>query len=85
MEQIMITIPTDLLKDVDSAAKRLKQNRSQLVRQALAELLQKLKQQGFEALLAEGYREMSKENATIVAESLPLQTAATEGVWKWDE
>ena len=62
----MVTIPTDLLKDVDSTAKRLKRNRSQLVRQALAELLEKLKRQEFEALLAEGYREMSKENATIV-------------------
>jgi metal-responsive CopG/Arc/MetJ family transcriptional regulator len=81
----MVTIPTDLLRDVDSAAKRLKRNRSQLVRQALAELLKQLKQQEFEARLAEGYREMSKENATIVAESLQLQAAATEGVWKWDE
>lgn len=81
MEPIMVTIPTDLLRDVDSAAKRLKMNRSQLVQKALAELLKQLKQQEFESLLAEGYREMSKENATIVAESFPLQAAAIEGVW----
>jgi len=80
MERIMVTIPTDLLKDIDSVAKRLKQNRSQLVRQALIELLQKFKQQEFEAFLAEGYREMSKENAIVVAESLPLQAVVTEGV-----
>ena len=80
MERIMVTIPTDLLKDIDSVAKRLKQNRSQLVRQALVELLQKFKQQEFEAFLAEGYREMSKENAIVVAESLPLQAVVTEGV-----
>jgi CopG family transcriptional regulator/antitoxin EndoAI len=85
MERITIAIPTDLLKDVDTVAKRLRQDRSQLVRQALVELLGKLKQQESEALLAEGYLEMFEENATIVAESLPLQAAATEGVWKWDE
>ena len=54
MERIMITIPTDLLKDVDLTAKRLKRNRSQLVRQALVELLGKLKQQESEAFLAKG-------------------------------
>lgn len=85
MERIMITIPDDLLKDVDSAAKRLKRNRSQLIRQALDEFLRQIKQQEFEAVLAEGYREMSKKNATIVAESIPLQAAAIEGAWKWDE
>ena len=85
MERIMVTIPTDLLRDVDSTAKRLNLNRSQLVRQALAELLQQLKQQEFELFLAEGYQEMAKENTTIVTESLQLQAAATEGVWKWDE
>ena len=80
MERIMITIPTDLLRDVDSIAKRLKRNRSQLARQALAELLQKLKQQEFEALLAEDYREMSQENSAIVAESIPIQADAIRGV-----
>ncbi len=81
----MISISANLLRDVDWAAKRLKQDRNQVVRQALIEMLQKLKGQEFEALLAEGYHEMSEENATIVKESLPLQAAATEGVWKWDE
>jgi CopG family transcriptional regulator/antitoxin EndoAI len=81
----MITIPDDLLKDVDSVAKRLKRNRSQLIRQALDEFLRQIKQQEFEAVLAEGYREMSKKNTTIVAESIPLQAAAIEGAWKWDE
>lgn len=85
MERIMITIPDDLLKDVDSAAKRLNRNRSQLIRQALDEFLRQIKQQEFEAILAEGYREMSKKNTTIVAESIPLQAAAIEGAWKWDE
>ena len=45
MERIMITIPADLLRDVDSVAKRLKQDRSQLVQEALVEFLPKIKEQ----------------------------------------
>jgi metal-responsive CopG/Arc/MetJ family transcriptional regulator len=85
MERIMITIPSELLGDVDSAAQKLKQNRSQLIRRALNEFLQRLKQREFESLMAEGYRETSGENSDIVAESRILQAAATEGAWKWDD
>ena len=84
MERIMITIPHDLLGDVDSAAQSLKQNRSQFIRQALTDFLQRLEQQEFEKLLAEGYREMSESNSKIVAESFSVQAAATEGTWEWD-
>ena len=47
MEQITISIPTDLLRDVDSVAKRLNQDRSRLVQEALAEFLPKIKEQEF--------------------------------------
>ncbi len=85
MERIMITIPSELLGEVDSAAQKLKQNRSQLIRRALSEFLQRLKQREFESLMAEGYREASGENSGIVAESRLLQAAATEDAWKWDD
>ena len=85
MERIMITIPADLLKDVDSVAQDLKQNRSQLIRQALTDLIRRTRQQEFEELLAEGYMEASQENAEIVSESLSIQSAATEGIWEWDD
>ncbi len=85
MERIMITIPADLLRDVDSVAQDLKQNRSQLIRQALAELIQRTRQQEFEELLAEGYMEASQEDSEIVFESLSIQSAAAEGTWEWDD
>ena len=47
MEQIIISVPTDLLRNVDSLAKRLRQDRSQLVQEALVEFLQKIKEQEF--------------------------------------
>jgi CopG family transcriptional regulator/antitoxin EndoAI len=81
MKRIMITIPSELLGDVDSAAQRLEQNRSQLIRRAITNFLQQLRQKEFEALMAEGYQEMSKEDSNIVAESRLLQAAA-EGIWE---
>lgn len=85
MKRIMITIPSEMLVDVDSVAQRLKQNRSQLIRRAITNFLQQLKQKDFEALMAEGYQKTSKENSNIVAESRPLQAVATQGIWEWND
>ena len=85
MERVMITLPDSLLKTVDETARRLSENRSQFVRQALLERLEKLRQQEFEALLAEGYQVMAEEMAALAQESLPLQVKAAEKVWQWDE
>ena len=85
MERVMVTLPKELLITVDAAAKCLKQNRSQFVRQALAEKLDKMRRQEFEALLAEGYQEMAEEGATLTIGALPWQAMAAEKVWQWDE
>lgn len=85
MERVMITITSELLRDVDSTAQRLKQNRSQLIRRAVTDFLQRLKQKEFEALMAEGYKEISREDSNIAAESHPLQAAAAEEIWEWND
>lgn len=85
MERVMITLPDSILKTVDEMARRLSENRSQFVRQALLERLEKLRQQEFEVLLAEGYQVMAEEMAALAQESLPLQAQAAEKVWHWDE
>ena len=81
----MITMPAELLGDVDSVAQHLKQNRSQFIRGAIINFLQQLKQKEFEALMAEGYRKTVGEDSEIVAESHSLQIAATEGIWEWKD
>ncbi len=85
MERVMITLPNSLLGTVDEMARHLAENRSQFVRQALLERLERLRQQEFESLLAEGYQVMAKETAAIAQESLPLQTTAAEKAWQWNE
>jgi metal-responsive CopG/Arc/MetJ family transcriptional regulator len=85
MERVMLTLPPDLLQAVDTVARRQGKKRSQVVRQALQDWLEQQRQQEFEALLAEGYQALAQEAAATVSDSLPLQAAATEGVWRWDD
>jgi len=62
MEKILVTIPDDLLVKLNSIAENQKKNRSQVVREAVAYYIKKEKQLEQERLMAEGYREMSREN-----------------------
>lgn len=62
MEKIMVTLPPELLEAIDSLSRKGKRNRSQLVREALQQLLHLKQQEEFEALLAEGYQEMAEED-----------------------
>ena len=83
MERVMITLPPDLLSALDEWARRLNRKRSQVVREAIAEWLERQRRQEFEALLAEGYQEMAEQAASIAEETLGAQAIATEGVWEW--
>ena len=85
MEKVMVTLPTDLLHEVDALARQSKKNRSQFMRHILREWIDAQRKKEFEALLAEGYQKMAEQNAAIVAESLQAQYSASEGSWRWDE
>jgi CopG family transcriptional regulator/antitoxin EndoAI len=62
MAKVVVTMPDDLLREVDSAAKETRTNRSQFLRQALTRYLAEQKKRKFEALMAEGYLEMADED-----------------------
>ena len=85
MEKVMITMPSNLLKDIDSAKEKLKQNRSQFIRYVITEYLNQQKKKEFEELMARGYMESSEEDSIIVEESIKAQIIATEKEWVWDE
>ena len=82
MERVMLTLPPALLEAVDAAARRLGKKRSQVVRQALQDWLERQRQQEFEALLAEGYQALAQQTAAIASESLPAQATAAAGIWR---
>jgi len=85
MEQIIISVPTGLLRDVDSVAKRLKQDRSQLVQEALAEFLQKIKEQelavtvGHLLSFAGIWEDMSAEEANALIKDIYENRTITQG------
>jgi len=85
MEKVMITMPSNLLKDIDSAKEKLKQNRSQFIRYVITEYLNQQKKKEFEEQVARGYMESSEEDSIIVEESIKAQLIATEKEWVWDE
>ena len=84
-ERVLVTLPAELLDAVDSYARQQRRKRSQVIRQALQELLDRERQREFEELLAEGYREQAELLAELVEEFMPLQAEAAENVWVWDE
>lgn len=62
MQKVMLTLPDDLLDEIDRVADQINQNRSEFVRTALREHLNRLRKKEKELLMAEGYLEMAKEN-----------------------
>jgi metal-responsive CopG/Arc/MetJ family transcriptional regulator len=62
MQKIMVTLPEGLLQNIGSIVAKLHYNRSQFIREAVAEKIEKIKQAEFEALMAEGYKAMAGED-----------------------
>jgi CopG family transcriptional regulator/antitoxin EndoAI len=85
MQRVILTLPEDMLEEVDSLARRHQQNRSQLIRQALHDLLERERQAEFEALLAEGYQAHAAELAQAAIDAEAAQAMAADGLWVWDE
>ena len=85
MEKVMITMPSKLLKDIDSAKEQLNQNRSQFIRYVITEYLKQQKKKEFEELMAKGYMESSEEDSIIVEEIRGIQAIVAEKVWGRDE
>ena len=85
MERVMITLPQDLLREVDQLAGQEGRKRSQLIQEVLRELIARRKEAEFQALLEEGYREMAGTLAELAEEAKGAQAAAAEGAWRWDD
>ena len=60
MEIVQIVLDAELLSATDEAARRTKQNRSSLVREALREHLQRLEVRAMEARDREGYSKQAQ-------------------------
>lgn len=62
MQKVMVTLPEEMVRVIDTVARELGETRSKFTRQALMARVEQHKKQKFEALLAEGYQIMAEEN-----------------------
>ena len=76
METIQVVLDAKLLRAAERAARRTKQNRSALIRDALREHLRKLEIQELEAREREGYRKRPQK---------PSEWSAWESEAVWPE
>jgi metal-responsive CopG/Arc/MetJ family transcriptional regulator len=83
MQRVMLTLPADLLSEVDSLAQRTRRKRSQLLREAFRDLLERERQADFAALLAEGYQAQAAQIEQTAADAGLAQAAGA--LWAWDE
>jgi metal-responsive CopG/Arc/MetJ family transcriptional regulator len=67
METIQIVLDEKLLRAADQAARRTKQNRSALVREALREHLRRLEVRALEARDCAGYTKMPQQRDEVQA------------------
>jgi metal-responsive CopG/Arc/MetJ family transcriptional regulator len=65
MQTVQIVLDTNLLRSADLAARRMKQNRSALVRDALREHLRRLEVLASEELDREGYKRQPQDEAHL--------------------
>jgi metal-responsive CopG/Arc/MetJ family transcriptional regulator len=69
MQRVMLTLPADLLNEVNSLAQRTKRKRSQLVRLSL---------------LAKGYQAQAAQIEQAAADAGLAQAHAAGALWTWE-
>lgn len=85
MERVMLTIPESLRQALDEAAKAATENRSEFVRRAVQERIERLRQGHFDRLLAEAYQLTNEDSASDLRPTLGAQDAAAGQAWSWDD
>ena len=78
MKRIMISIPDNLLQEVDGIVAMEKLSRSQFVRDAMRVYIEDRKRRAVRDLMKRGYQEMAIINLTLAEEGLAADAEAYE-------
>lgn len=70
LKRVMISVPADLLREVDAIAQEEKRSRSRLIRQAMRLLVERHKRDAVTASMKRGYIEMGQINLALAEEGL---------------
>ena len=75
-KRIMISLPDQLLKEVDVIVEKENSNRSEFIRQAMKLYLLERKKRHLRESMQRGYMEMAKINLNIAAEAFQAEEEA---------
>lgn len=70
VKKVMISLPNNLLQEVDGFVQKGSGNRSQFIREAMKQYLREKRKQELREELRNGYLEMSELNLELAAEGL---------------
>ncbi|QKG86072.1 ribbon-helix-helix protein, CopG family [Kroppenstedtia pulmonis] len=74
----MISLPQNLLQEVDGLVEKEKSNRSEFVRQAMKLYLYERKKRLIREMMQQGYMEMAKINLNIASEAFEAEEEADD-------
>ncbi len=72
----MISLPENLLQEVDGVVQRENSNRSEFIRQAMKLYLNERKKRIIREMMQQGYMEMAKINLNIASEAFEAEEEA---------
>ncbi|WP_028309726.1 ribbon-helix-helix protein, CopG family [Desulfitibacter alkalitolerans] len=78
VKRIMISIPENLLKEVDGLANREKRNRSEFIREAMKLYISEQNKRNIREQMKKGYQEMAQINLCLAVENYEVENEAQE-------
>ncbi len=78
IRKVMITLPENLLREVDVVVQVEKKNRSEFIREILIGYLQKRKRKETEELLKQGYLQLAQIHREIAEVAVGVETETLE-------
>lgn len=79
-KRIMISLPNQLLEEVDGIVQKENSNRSEFIRQAMRVYLMERKKRHIRETMQQGYMEMAKINLNIASEAFHVEEEADDTV-----
>ncbi|WP_124726467.1 CopG family ribbon-helix-helix protein [Staphylospora marina] len=77
-KRIMISLPTNLLQEVDGIVARENLSRSEIIRRAMKMYVQERKKRIIREMMQRGYMEMARINLNIASEAFALEEEAED-------
>lgn len=75
-KRIMISLPNNLLREVDGMVEEQQSSRSEFIRRAMKQYLQELKKHHIRETMQRGYEEMAKINLKMASEAFEAEEEA---------